>query len=354
MQTSCWEMTILSLTDSLEIYNTTDREDCELLDLIYKKVSNNYIVSNNNVFKINKIIEAFDNLDRILMYFEYENEAILQDVKLYIMRCNLDLARAKEVECKMREWGMFFNGVGIEKIFSERLSARYRKEFIAQFSHEHKKSLEVLIYLEYLFFVRNLSSSSQAEQIKILEKLKLENMNICNTFIEYIISPQNENIFTNGFINISENYIKKLMDEKFLLKTIRQLYDIFMVHSYNDYVQDLERIYYVQNEFENWIDINKMKNFISQEKIVLLKEAGLIEEIIQEYNHLIKLTEIGFSLATNKLLQMWDSDIYFYETENKVFIPFNSNPLLLSKYIFNKNFMLEKRDFLIIFKKKNT
>ena len=144
------------------------------------------------------------------------------------------------------------------------------------------------------------------------------------------------------------------MDEKFLLKTIRQLYIIAMGHNYNDYVQDLERIYYVQNAFENWVDINKLKNFISQEKIVLLKEACLIEEIIEEYNHLIKLTEIGISLAANKLLEIWDSDIYFHETENEVFIPFNSNPLLLSKYIFNKNFVLEKSDFLIKFKRKNT
>jgi hypothetical protein len=126
-----------------------------------------------------------------------------------------------------------------------------------------------------------------------------------------------------------------------------------MEHRYDDFVQDLERIYYVQNEFENWVDINKLKNFISQEKIVSLKEACLIEEIIEESTHLIKLTEIGFSLASNKLLEIWDSDIYFHETENEVFIPFNSNPLLLSKYIFNKNFILEKSDFLITFMRKN-
>ncbi|AWK51082.1 hypothetical protein DIC82_08665 [Clostridium beijerinckii] len=344
----------MSLRESLEIYNTTNREDCELLDLIYKKVSHNYTVSNINPFKIDKILEAFNNFDHILMYFEYENEAILQDVKLYIMRCKLDLARTKEVENRLMEWGIFFNGVGIEPTFSERLSSRYRKEFIVQFSNEQKKSLEFLIYLEYLFFVRNLSCASQAEQIKILEKLKVDNKNICNIFIEYIIAPQNGNVFTNGFINISENYIKKLMDEKFLLKTIKQLYLIFIGHSYNKYVQDLERIYYVQNEFENWVDVNKLKNFISQEKIVLLKEACLIEEIFEKYNHLIKLTKIGISLAANKLLEIWDSDIYFYETENEVFIPFNSNPLLLSKYIFNRNFVLEKSDFLITFKRKNT
>lgn len=347
-------MTILSLRDSLECYNTPEREDSELLDLIYKNVSHNYIVSDRNTFKIKKIVEAFNDLDRILMYFEYENEAILQDVKLYVMRCNLDSARNKEIENRMKEWGMFFNGVGIEPTFSRVLSSRYRKEFIVQSSKRHKKSLEFLIYLEYLFFVRNLSSASRVEQIKILEELEVDDENIWKIFSEYIIDRQNENILANGFINISENYITKLMDEKFLLKTIRQLYLISMGHNYNDYVQDLERIYYVQNKFENWVDINKLENFISQEKIVLLKEACLIEEIIEEYNHLIKLTEIGISLAANKLLEIWDSDIYFHETENEVFIPFNSNPLLLSKYIFNKNFVLEKSDFLIKFKRKNT
>lgn len=347
-------MTILSLRDSLEIYNTQNREDCELLDLIYKKISHEYTVSDSNIFKINKILEAFNDLDHILMHFECENEVILQDVKLYIMRCNLDLKRTREVENRMKEWGIFFDGIGIEPIFTKTLSSRYREEFIIQFSKRHKKSLELLIYLEYLFFVRNLSSASRAEQIRILEELKIDNKNIWNIFSEYIIAPQNENILANGCINISENYIKKLMDEKFLLKTIRQLYLIFMGHSYNDYVQDLERIYHVQNEFENWVDINKLENFISQEKIVLLKEVGLIEEIAEEYNHLIKLTEIGFSLAANKLLEIWDSDAYFYEAENEVFIPFNSNPLLLSKYIFNKNFILEESDFLITFKRENT
>lgn len=288
------------------------------------------------------------------MYFEYENEAILQDVKFYVMRCNIDSARTKEIENRMKEWGMFFNGVGIEPKFLRILSSRYRKEFIVESSKRHKKSVEFLIYLEYLFFVRNLSSASRAEQIKILEKLEADNESIWKIFSEYIINPQNENILANGFINISENYITKLMDEKFLLKTIRQLYLILMGHSYNDYVQDLERIYHVQNEFENWVDINKLENFISQEKIVLLKEVGLIEEISEEYNHLIKLTEIGFSLAANKLLEMWDSDAYFYEAENEVLIPFNSNPLVLSRYIFNKNLTSEKSDFLIEFKRKET
>jgi hypothetical protein len=347
-------MTILSLRDSLEIYNTQNREDRELLDLIYRKVSHNYMVSDSDIFKLNKILEAFNDLDHIIMHFEYENEAILQDVKLYIMRCNLNSARAKEVEHRMREWGMFFNCVGIEPTFSRILSSRYRKEFIIKSSKRHKKSLEFLIYLEYLLFVRKLSSASRVEQIKILEELEVDNENIWRIFSEYIIYPQNGNILTNGFINISEDYITKLMDEKFLLKTIKQLYHIFIGHRYNEYVQDLERIYYVQNESENWVDINKLENFISQEKIVLLKEACLIEEIIEEYNHLIKLTEIGFSIAANKLLEIWDSDIYFHETENEVFIPFNSNPQLLSKYIFNKNFILEKSDFLIIFKRKNT
>lgn len=345
-------MTILSLKDSLEIYNTPNREECELLDLIYKKVSRDYTVSDSNIFKINKIVEAFNDLDRILMYFEYENESILQDVKFYVMRCNIDSVRMKEIERRMKEWGMFFNGVGIEPKFLRILSSRYRKEFIVQFSKRHKKSVEFLIYLEYLFFVRNLSSASRFEQIKILEKLEGDNESIWKIFSEYIIYPQNENILANGFININENYITKLMDEKFLLKTVRQLYLIFIGHSYNDYVQDLERIYYVQNEFGNWVDINKLENFISQEKIVLLKDVDLIEEMDEEYNHLIKLTEIGFSLAANKLLEIWDSDAYFYETRNEVFIPFNSNPLLLSKYIFNKNFILDKNDFLITFKRK--
>lgn len=347
-------MTILSLRDSLDIYNTRNREERELLDLIYKKVSHEYTVSDSNIFKINKIVEAFNDLEHILLHFEYENEVILQDVKLYIMRCNLDLKRTREVENRMKEWGIFFDGIGIEPTFTKTLRYRYRKDFIIQSSKSNKKSLEFLIYIEYLFFVKNLSSASRAEQIRILEELEVDNEDIWKIFSEYIIDAQNENILANGFINISENYITKLMDENFLLKTVRQLYFIFMGHSYNDYMQDLERIYYVQNEFENWVDINKLENFISQEKIGLLKEAGLIEEITEEYNHLVKLTEIGFSLAANKLIEIWASDAYFYEAENEVFIPFKSNPLVLSRYIFNKDFTLEKRDFLITFKRKKT
>lgn len=52
-------MTILSLRDSLEIYNTPNREACELLDLIYKKVSREYTVSDSNIFKINKITPLY-------------------------------------------------------------------------------------------------------------------------------------------------------------------------------------------------------------------------------------------------------------------------------------------------------
>jgi hypothetical protein len=138
-----------------------------------------------------------------------------------------------------------------------------------------------------------------------------------------------------------------------VVKTIKDLFNrFFKQYNYLDYDKDIKRLYIVQNEISNWIDISKLNNLISERKIAILKNAYLLEEISEESIHLIKLTETGVSLATDSLLKDWENDIYFHEFENQVLIPFNCNPMLLSKYIFDDNFVLKERDFLIVLERK--
>lgn len=344
----------MSLRDSLEIYNTSENQDPDLLDIIFKKVSNNYVAGSTKIYKINKIVEAFNDFNYVLLKFEHENEAILDEIKRYVMGCKIDTMRANKLKIRMKEWALFFEGIGIEPTFLKCLIDRYRKDFIIQYSMQGKKQLQPLIYLEYFFLIRNLSVVTQEEQIKILEEFKVKDKKTLNFLSDYIMSSGNGNVFINKFININEMYLKKLMNEEFLLKTIRDIFDKYIEqYNYTDYEIDLKRIYFIQNEIKSWVDITKLNNFILDKRLEILKEAYLIDEINEDGNHIIKLTEIGASLVTNQFVNRWNSDDYFYKNENIVLIPFNSNPILICKYLFDKNYIIKEREFLIIFEREN-
>lgn len=346
-------MKLVSLRDSLEIYDTKKSEDGGLMDTICKKVSKDYVAGGTNCYKINKIVESFDDFNYVMMKFEGENEAILDDIKRYIMGCSFDSTKVNVIEAKMEEWALFFQGIGIEPTLLKPLINRYRENFITQYSTQVKSQLQPLIYLEYLLLIRDLSIATHAEQINILEEFKVKDEMSINLLCDYIISSGNGNIFTNKLINVSKIYVEKLTDERFLLNTIKDIFNSFaQQYNYNDYKEDLKKIYLVQGEIKNSVDINKLTNLISLEKLEILKELHLVEEINEDYTHIIKLTEIAFSMIINKFLESWENDNYFYENDNLVLIPFNSNPLRICKYLFNKNYILKERDFLIIFERK--
>lgn len=344
-------MITLELRDRLEGYITKNNNEDKMLEIIYLKVQKYYYGGGiNSYYKINKIIDAYKNFDYVMSKFDGENETILHDVKRYIMGCGIDSERSEIIENKMKEWALFFDKVGIEPSFLGKLINRYKDEFIVKYYNENKKQINPIIYVEYLLFVKKLSIATQVEQIKIMEELKAKDINLFQILSEYLLTSFSENTFINKSINISDKYLEKLTDEEFLLVTIKELVDRFLKkEKYINYEEDIKRIYMIQNEIDSWIDINKLNKFILKNKLELLKNVCLIEELKEADSHIIKLTEIGFSLATNKLIKVWESDMYLYESENQVLVPFTSNPVLISKYLFNKNFTLKERDFLIVF-----
>lgn len=346
-------MIALEFRDRLEGYITKNNNEEDMLEKICLKVQKYYCCGgNSNLYKIKKIIDAYNDFDYVMSRFEGENETVLYDVKRYIMGCGIDSERSEVIENKMKEWALFFDKVGVEPSFLEKLINRYKNEFIIKYFNENKKHINPIIYVEYLLFVKKLSIATQVEQIKIMEELKATDVNLFQIFSEYLLTSSSENLFINRSINISDKYLEKLTDEEFLLVTIKDLVGRFLKkEKYIDYEEDIKRIYRIQNEVDIWIDINKLNNFISENKLALLKKAYLIEELKEDDKHLIKLTELGFSLAANKLIKVWESDIYLYESEKEVLVPVTSNPLLISKYLFNKNFTLKERDFLFVFEK---
>lgn len=349
-------MIALEFRDRLEEYITKDNNEEDMLEKICLKVHYYYCCGNSNLYKIKKIMDAYnDFFDYVMSKFDGENETILHDVKRYIMGCDIDYERNEIIKNKMKCWALFFDNVGIEPTLLGKLINRYKDEFVIRYSNENKKQISSIIYVEYLLFVKKLSIATQVEQIKIMEELKAKDVNFFQLFSEYLLTVFSENAFINRAINISDKYLEKLMDEEFLLVTTKELVDIFLKKErYIDYEEDIKRIYMIQKEIDIWIDINKLNNFISENKLALLKKSYLIEEAKKADNHLIKLTELGFSLETNKLIKVWESDMYLYESESEVLLPFTSNPVLISKYLFNKKFTLKERDFLIVFDKIET
>ena len=93
---------------------------------------------------------------------------------------------------------------------------------------------------------------------------------------------------------------------------------------------------------------------ISKKNLDLLKEAHLINETEYDNRYIYQLTEIGFAIVNNCFMDKWTSNKYLLESEDKVLIPFDSNPLIISKYIFNEEYKLIEEDFLFVFERKKS
>lgn len=343
----------MSLKDNLEIYNTNRDEDRKLLEVICTNVSRNYFPGNVNRFLINKIIDAFNDLEYILSSFESKNEDLLYNIKKYILGCQLDINRIKEIQGIMKEWGLYFSEIGVEPTIKQILICRYRKEYITNFKNIKKKSYYSLVYIDYLLLVKKMRFANKEKQVQILESLRNKNKNMLEGFLNCLLEPSNENIIKNQVLVISEEYTRKLKHEKFLLKAIKEIFqENFNRYGYNNYEDDLKKIYLIQKDTECWIDIEKLNNLIENQNLKLLKDFDLIDEIKEENRHIIQLTEIALSIANNCFIKKWTSDEYLMEYEENVIVPFDANPLIISDYLFNKDYDLQEEDFLFIFTRK--
>ncbi|MEA4828120.1 MAG: hypothetical protein VB130_16100 [Clostridium sp.] len=343
----------MSLKDSLEIYNTDRDEDHKLLEIICINVSRSYCPDSLNRFLINKIINAFNDLEYIFTSFESKNENFLDNIKKYILGCQLDMNRIKEIQAIMKEWALYFPEIGIEPTIKQVLICRYRKEYITNFKNIKKKSYYSLVYIEYLLLVKKIRFSNKERQVQILEKLRNKNKNMLEGFLNCLLEPTNGNMIKNQVLVISEEYTRKLKDEKFLLKVIKEIFqENFNGYGYSNYEDDLKKIYLIQKDAEYWIDIEKLNNLIENQSLKLLKDFGLIDEIKEENRHIIQLTEIALSISNNCFTKKWTSDEYLMEYEDNVIVPFDANPLIISDYLFNEDYDLQEEDFLFVFTRK--
>lgn len=346
-------MIILSLKDNLEIYNTDRDEDHNLLEVICINVSRNYSPDSVNSFLINKIINAFNDLEYVLRSFESKNEDLLYNIKKYILGCQLDMNRIKKIQSIMKEWGLYFSEIGVEPTIKQILICRYRKEYITNFKNIKKKSYYSLVYIDYLLLVKKMRFANKEKQVQILESLRNKNKNMLEGFLNCLLEPSNENIIKNQVLVISEEYTRKLKDEKFLLKAIKEIFqENFNRYGYNNYEDDLKKIYLIQKEYEYWIDIEKLNNLVVDKNLKLLKEFYLINDVKEENRHSIQLTEIALSIVNNYFAKKWTSDEYFVEHEDNVIVPFDANPLIISEYLFNEYYDLQEEDFLFVFTRK--
>lgn len=324
-----------------------------MLATICKNVS--YVTCDGavNSYYINKILEAFKDIDNVLMNFEYKNEDIIDDIKRYIIGGKVEERKVKELEGRMKEWCLFFEDIGIEPSIYEQLATRYRKEFIIQYTKSEKKKIQPLVYLQYLFLIKKLTVATLEEQLGLIEDLKGKAPQLSNLFLNYITKPGNGNAFINRTYSISKTYVEKLQNEEFLIQTINEIfYGYLKQQCYEEYETDLKRIYFVQGNCENWVDMNKMNNFISDDKLALLKEAYLIDEIDEDHQHIVRLTDIAVSITLNRFIDKWESEKYYYESDKVALIPYNYNPLKISQYLFSENIVLKDSDFLIVFERE--
>lgn len=344
----------MSLRDCLELYNTDKEEDNELLNRICRNVSVDYYPSANNKNLIKKITEAFSNTDLILSRFEEENENILDEIKKYILGCKLDDETTSIINDIMKKWAIYFTSIGVLPEIKPFLIARYRQEYVQKYFKQEKCEFPQTEYLKYLFFVKKMWEGDKGRQIEILEKYRSSNNRMLDWMIEYISKSNNENrLSKDAAMVISEEYIENLKDERFLLKTVNDIYDeIFRKDSYENYIDDLNKIYLIQENIDNWVDTNKLNSLITDCNLNLLKCAHLVDEVNLGYKKIIRLTEIGISIVTGRIVEKWLGDVYFIDLKSVVLIPRNCNPLIIAKYILDRNYILKGIDFLITLERK--
>lgn len=342
----------MSLEECLKIYNTDKVEDSILLDTIWRNVHNSFYGGSINKYKIEKILIAFNNIESILRKFEMEHEKGLFNIKKYILGCKLDKNISRNIENIMIEWGIFYKNIGFESSIKKLLIERYREEF--NLSVKCKKSFLKFKYLEYLLLIRALKEASKEKQLEIVEKLKNDDKESADNFMDFLLKSEVASFSKNQSLVINENYITKLSKEEFLLKFIKMtLEGNFDKYNYSNYEEDLKKILLVQKDVNYWIDMTKLDSLIDVENINLLTKFHLINNYRYKNRQLVKITELGLSIVKNHFIDSWDSNKYFSEYENKIIVAFDDNPLLICKYLFDENYNLKGDDFLFIFDKKN-
>lgn len=342
----------MSLREALEIYNTDRAEDFELLEKIFSNTSNHYCLGYNNSRKINRILKEFDNFDKILSKFELKIEMLLPDFKRYMLNCAIDGDIAIKLENEMREWAFLFPNSYIDPMIEEKIIEKYRDEVLVEYIDERKSIKRDFIYLKYMLLIRDLWSQNKEEQRVAIENFKNNDEITSEWIIDYILKSNYENVLTSSFtININSNYLFMLKDEKVLLKTINDLYNqYFNSYSYSEYYDDIDMINLIIGKSEEWLDLNELPGFIGDYKIELLEKANLIMVVKENNINLIKLTEIALSIIQGCFKKSWESDKYFLEDGDMVYIPHDSNPIVLSKYLFSDKYTLEDQDYLFMFK----
>lgn len=337
--------------ECLETLNNDRIEDSKFLDIICRNVSKNFCEGGTNKYKINMILSAFDNKDCVLEKFEMKYKDGLDEIKKYILGCKLDKSLVDNIEDTMKKWGLFFENIGVEDSIRNFLVERYREEY--NIALNYKKKYVKYQYLDYMLLIKNLKEARKEKQLKILENLKKDNDKIFNWFGDFLIRSEAGKIVGSQQLMINEDYIKKLQNEEFLLNIIKEIYlESFKACDNYNYQEDLKKIYTIQKDVSNWVDITKLNNLISKKNLDLLKEAHLINETEYVNRYIYQLTEIGFAIANNCFMNKCTSHKYLLEADNKVLIPFDSNPLILSKYIFNEEYKLIEEDFLFVFERK--
>lgn len=343
----------MELCKCLQIYNKNNQRHNELLERIYINVSKEYFPGKNK-YMINNIVTAFKNPSNILEKFDDKNINLLDEIKKYILSSCKDQEKILEIQKAMEEWGLFYFGIGIPTDIEKILVDRYRLDFVNKFNRKEKGNTKQLIYLEYLMFIKNIWKKNKEEQFLFIKKYNDTNTEFADLFVEYLLNCTRKcRLDKNRMILIENEYIENIQKDKFLIKTIIELYErLFENRKYNSYLNDIKRLHLIQRNIEEWIDLNKIGLFISNHKIELLKKEHLIEEFNSNYCRLIKLTDIGLSLAQGQFISKWATDRYYITNEKSRIIPHDYNPLIISRNIFNDEYNLIEKDFLLILEKK--
>lgn len=336
----------------------TGFQNCSMEDvrIMYKNVIGTHIADDYKMgFLIRKIKEAIsNNNDVFINKFEVNNSEILDKIKIFIFEGKVNELDLQNVTEAFRFWGILE-----EDSYREvklKLQEKYRCEFISHINTELQVNNKYELYLEYILYLNKIYKNKNSHNIYLKELQEHIGKGLADTIIKFlftnkivgkIVDNNGENIMT-----INKKYIDRIMIRENFISEIKSLYNsILKEEAYDNFVDDLYKIYNIQKETYNAINIDKL-NLLSKMKTDILIKYKILERVPREACNLIRLTSLGWFLVLDEYKEdLWNGHKYRIVKDNEELVTKDDDPYIITKLLFNKDYEIVERDFVFKFKK---
>jgi len=340
----------MDLEECLELYTNEDI-------IVLQKISYNVSIDNAppiyehmDLYYKTRIKESMtNNIKFVVGRIEKENKDYFQQFKEYLLGDNQDDLTKIRVEEILYNFGIMYPGQVIPSGLNKYLVNIYKQEFIWINNCFIKQKNIYSIYLLFIITMFKLVKYKD-RQIDTLENLKNKYGDKKSDLLLGVMNEFNIiSIKSRPMIEVDENLLVRLYDDKNLIESIHNFYEFLFGKS--NCLKDIyilaKKIINIQNHELDWINISKFKDLIEEGSLDVLVDFDILERTVVNSMELIRPTAIGYTVLTNQLSCRWKECEYYIETEKQIIIPHNYKPSMILKLLLK--YELINKDFLFVF-----